>query len=90
MIRVEQIHDHTRQGRQQSTSNTHSHCPLKDLPLELLEFSSIKSKYCNLLLLHLLSFIFRERTRDAQIVIISLRNMFKLADRLDGIFKTGM
>ncbi|XP_074632839.1 uncharacterized protein LOC141891746 [Acropora palmata] len=31
----------------------------------------------------------KERTKDAQFVIISLRNnMFELADRLVGIFKT--
>lgn len=33
--------------------------------------------------------IFQERTRNAQFIIISLRNnMFELADRLVGIYKT--
>ena len=33
--------------------------------------------------------IFKERTKNAQFVIISLRNnMFELADRLVGIYKT--
>lgn len=33
--------------------------------------------------------VFQERTRNAQFIIISLRNnMFELADRLVGIYKT--
>ena len=35
------------------------------------------------------SILFQERTRNAQFIIISLRsNMFELADRLVGIYKT--
>jgi len=30
----------------------------------------------------------KERTKNAQFIIISLRNMFELADRLVGIYKT--
>ena len=34
-------------------------------------------------------FLFQERTKNAQFIIISLRNnMFELADRLVGIYKT--
>lgn len=34
-------------------------------------------------------FMFQERTKNAQFIIISLRNnMFELADRLVGIYKT--
>ncbi|KIY96426.1 Structural maintenance of chromosomes protein 4 [Monoraphidium neglectum] len=39
--------------------------------------------------LHSFGHYIKERTRDAQFVIISLRNnMFELADRLVGIYKT--
>ena len=44
-------------------------------------------KHCNSLLLFL--FCLQERTRNAQFVIVSLRNnMFELANRMVGIYKT--
>ena len=37
----------------------------------------------------IIDFVFQERTKNAQFIIISLRNnMFELADRLVGIYKT--
>ena len=82
---------------QQSTTNTHSHCHLNHPPLELGKIVRIFLDSITVVCFYHICFffffffffIFQERTKNAQFVIISLRNnMFELADRLVGIFKT--